>query len=304
MPDDRLFHLALGHSEKVNKLTAHERDVWFVYKLAADDFGVMRFSATPLQDAARWLEEQPSKRILRALASVVAVGLVQSFEHQGQAYVFDPVWQTWQKIIYPRATKQPAPPRDALDLNTRWLFEHHPKGAKLTSWQHPDERQHSGKLPGKLPEVSEKIPGKDLESSRPVLVGSSSDRVRDRVGGGAPPAAADARSKHPVYTSDRFAVFEWQFDELSKTLGAHFEAFDIHAFFDDLTQQSRADGLVLARADVWPWLQAKVLDEAKRRGLPMASAAPSVDDRKARERAQDERILAEIQEERRLRAGR
>jgi uncharacterized protein YdaU (DUF1376 family) len=116
-------------------------------------------------------------------------------------------------------------------------------------------------------------------------------------------AAPDARSKHPVYTSDRFAVFEWQFEELSKMLGAHFEGFDVHSFFDGLTQQSRAAGLVIPKADAWAWLQAEVLAEAKRRGLPMASAVP-VRDKAAENRAQDERILAEIQEERRLRAGR
>lgn len=116
-------------------------------------------------------------------------------------------------------------------------------------------------------------------------------------------AAADGRSKRPVYTSDRFAVFEWQLDELSKTLGPHFEAFDVHAFFDRLSQQSRADGLVIPKADVWEWLQAQVLAEAKRRGLPIAGTAP-VRDRAAEERAQDERILASIQEDRRLRAGR
>lgn len=116
-------------------------------------------------------------------------------------------------------------------------------------------------------------------------------------------AVPNARSGHPVYTSDRFAVFEWQFDELSKMLGGHFEAFDISAFFDALTQQSRTDGLVIPKAEAWAWLQAEVLAEAKRRGLPMASAVP-VRDKAAEQRIQDERILAQIQEDRRLRAGR
>jgi hypothetical protein len=121
------------------------------------------------------------------------------------------------------------------------------------------------------------------------------------------PAAsiADARSKRPVYTSDRFAVFEWQLDDLSKMLGSHYESFDLHAFFDALSQQSRTSGLVIPRSEVWDWLQAQVLSEAQRRKLPIASASavPAID-RKARERAQDERILADIQQERIARAGR
>jgi hypothetical protein len=287
VPDDRLIHLAAGHSEKINKLTSLERDCWLMYKLASDDFGVMRFSATPLQDAARWLEQQPAKRILRALAAVRSVGLIKSFDHQGQGYVFDPVWQTWQKITHPRQTKQPRPNDAYLDLNTQYLFSHHPKGAKLTSWQHPSERPITRKTPGGLPEDSPSVF---------VGSGSSSVRVRVRGSGGAPPAAATARSHRPIYTSDRFAVFEWQFDELSKMLGAHFEGFHIDGFFDSLTQQSRESGLVIPRADVWPWLQAEVLAEAKRRNLPIASAVP-VRDRKAEERAQDEKILAMIQQD-------
>lgn len=84
--------------------------------------------------------------------------------------------------------------------------------------------------------------------------------------------AVDARSKRPIYQSDRFVVFEWQLDDLGRMLGSHFDTFDLHAFFDRLSQQSRSQGLVIPRADTWAWLQAQVLAEAKRRGLPIAGA--------------------------------
>lgn len=148
MPDDRLIHLTLGHSEKINRLTDFERLVWLMYKLAADDFGVMRSSAAPLQSAAAFLEKRPTKAVIKALDAVRAVGLVQTFTHQGTAYLYQSDWQTWQKILYPRGTKQPAPPLDWLDLNTQWLFQHHPDGGKLPSWQHPAERTR------KVPESS------------------------------------------------------------------------------------------------------------------------------------------------------
>ena len=61
MPDDRLFHKKLGHSVKVNSLTADEEIVWRTYVLAADDFGVMRFSADPLRDAHERLQNGPEK---------------------------------------------------------------------------------------------------------------------------------------------------------------------------------------------------------------------------------------------------
>lgn len=84
--------------------------------------------------------------------------------------------------------------------------------------------------------------------------------------------AVGSGSKRPVYQSDRFVVFEWQLDELSRTLGPHVFDFDLHAFFDDLSQQSRANGLVIPsdREARWKWLQAQVEAEARRRGLPMA----------------------------------
>jgi uncharacterized protein YdaU (DUF1376 family) len=113
----------------------------------------------------------------------------------------------------------------------------------------------------------------------------------------------NGRSKRPIYTSDRFAVFEWQLDELGRTLGSHTEAFDLHSFFDGLSQQSRDSGLVIPRDDVWPWLQAQVLTEAKRRGLPIASAEASAEaDRAAQRRKRDEAIMAGLREA--VRAGR
>lgn len=85
-----------------------------------------------------------------------------------------------------------------------------------------------------------------------------------------------ARSKRPVYQSDRFAIFEWQLDELGRILGDHADGFDLHSFFDLLSQQSRESGLVIPRDNVWAWIQNQVIAEAKRRGLSVlaAPAAP------------------------------
>lgn len=85
-----------------------------------------------------------------------------------------------------------------------------------------------------------------------------------------------ARSKRPIYQSDRFVVFEWQFDDLGRLLGSHLDAFDLHAFFDALSKQSRDAGLIIPQRDSGAWLQHQVLTEAQRRGLPIAVVtAPS-----------------------------
>ena len=182
MPDDRLIHLCLGHSSKINTLTDFERLVWLIYKLASDDFGVMRFSAATLRDATDWLDAKPEKVVLRGLERVRDVGLIQTFTHQGKAYCYQHDWQTWQKMIYPRATRQPSPPMQTCDLNTQWLFTHHPDGGKLKSWK------ASEKVPGIIPEtVQEPTPEDSTPVLVKVLVGSVSEGVC--VGGGHRPRA-------------------------------------------------------------------------------------------------------------------
>ena len=287
MPDDRLFHPRLLQSDKVDRLTDFERGVWFVSRLVCDDFGVMRGTANTLQGAARFLESKPIKAIQRAIVALDRVGLLQTFEHEQRAYLFQWDWQDWQKVTYPRGTLLPKPPAESMAIcsrSTQELFEKHPGG-----WGRK-KQERSENVSETVPERLENVSLKPLAVSRKPLAISRQ-----------PVVAADARSNRPIYVSERFTVFEWQFDELSKMLGPHFEAFGLDEFFDALGRQATADGLVLLKADRWDWLQSQVLAEVKRRGLPMASAVP-VRDKAAENRAQDERILAEIQEARR--AGR
>src|SRR5690349_5254975 len=124
MPADRTFDRGLGGGARLNRLTDFERGVWFVYVLAADDFGVMRFSAITLQETAEWLEQKPKRVIERALERVSGVGLIQTFSHQGRVYCFQTNWQTYQKVEYPRPTAQPKPTDDLIatcDEETRLL---------------------------------------------------------------------------------------------------------------------------------------------------------------------------------------
>lgn len=81
-----------------------------------------------------------------------------------------------------------------------------------------------------------------------------------------------ARSKRPIFKGQRFTVFEWQLDDLSRMLGAHVEAFDLHAWFFDLDAQVHRTGEVIPQRDGGAWLQARTLAEATRRGLPVAIA--------------------------------
>ena len=65
-------------------------------------------------------------------------------------------------------------------------------------------------------------------------------------------------------------VFDWQLDDLVRMLGDHAEGFDLHAWFDALDQHARTSGVVIPQRDNGVWLQGHTLQEAQRRGLPMA----------------------------------
>lgn len=80
-----------------------------------------------------------------------------------------------------------------------------------------------------------------------------------------------ARSKHPVFSGERFVVFDWMLEDMIRTLGPHTDKFDLHEWFFSLDAQARTSELVIARAEQWPWLQAALLDEATKRGLPIAT---------------------------------
>lgn len=87
---------------------------------------------------------------------------------------------------------------------------------------------------------------------------------------------AESRSKRPIFSGQRLTVFEWMLDECIKTLGDHFEAFDLHGWFFSLDEMAVERGLVIPKRDNGVWLQAQLVAEAQRRGLPlrMATAEP------------------------------
>ncbi len=150
MPDDRFLHSRAGHSVKVSGLSDFEYRVWTQYLLSADDFGVMRASAVTMQSDSDALAERPARAIEKAVKRLVTVGLLAEFEHQGRFYLYQPDWQKWQKVGYPRKTKQPRPEGaqlDACDFGTQRLFGIHPggDGKKFTKGPEKDSEKVSGK---------------------------------------------------------------------------------------------------------------------------------------------------------------
>lgn len=79
-----------------------------------------------------------------------------------------------------------------------------------------------------------------------------------------------ARSKRPIFTGQRLTVFEWQLDNCMKMLGPLTDDFDLHSWFGDLDQHAAQTNLVIPRRDGGEWLEARLLEECRRRGLPIA----------------------------------
>ena len=140
MPADRLFHPRLGHSVKVSSLSDLEYRVWTTYVLAADDFGVLRASPVAIQAASTALEQRPSRTMTKCLDRLITVGLVRTFTHQGERYLYQYDWQDFQKVRFPAWTMQPLP-RDAdVSTQTAQLWDKHPGGRRTDVGRASDER--------------------------------------------------------------------------------------------------------------------------------------------------------------------
>lgn len=132
MPDDRFIHRRAGHGERSNILSDLEHRVWIQMMLSADDFGILRASAVTLQADNDNLANRPARMIERCISAVVKTGLFLTFDHQRRTYAYQPDWQTWQKVAYPRTTNNPKPTPEALaqcDEPTQKLFAAYPGGA-------------------------------------------------------------------------------------------------------------------------------------------------------------------------------
>jgi hypothetical protein len=108
-----------------------------------------------------------------------------------------------------------------------------------------------------------------LMSEVVAAAGSTSTTFPATAGNGN--GQSESRSKRPIFTGQRLTVFEWMLDDCSRTLGLHTEAFDLHQWFFDLDAFAVKTGQVIPKRDGGNWLQAQLVAEARRRGLPFAT---------------------------------
>lgn len=128
MADARLIHKTMGQSAKIAALSDFEFRVWVQYQLSANDFGVMPAESSTLQSDNRVLRTRPHRKVQAALENVIGVGLLWTFLHQEQRYVWQWDWNDYQGVRWPRATIHPAPPAAELSrasVLTQKLFADH-----------------------------------------------------------------------------------------------------------------------------------------------------------------------------------
>jgi hypothetical protein len=173
MSDDRLFHRRLGHSQKVNSLSDLEEIVWRTYIQAADDFGVMLFTAIELRREHDRLMKRSDQVVQRMFERVRDAGLVHTFEHQGRTYCFQRDWQEFQKVRYPFRTIHPRIPAEMLaecSLATQWLHTVWPGGGR------------DSKLPNWMPPKDWGPPGWPVTPTRELRSGTVPERFRNGSG--------------------------------------------------------------------------------------------------------------------------
>lgn len=237
MPDERMIHRRMLRGDRIGALTDFERGVWLAYELISDDYGVMRFSAVNLQEAI-WLESKPRKTVQRAFQRCVDVKLVALFDDQRRTYVYQPDWQSWQSVRYPRATIEPCPPIDALlrcDLKTQALFLKH------------------SRCPA---EFLLKESGRILEALRSLARAGGRDNANATAS--VKEGGAGETGRGIAHEGPRLKIFRWQHEDLGRRLGA--KDFDLLGWYSRLETELASTGESFA--DQWKWLQARLYRDA------------------------------------------
>jgi uncharacterized protein YdaU (DUF1376 family) len=83
----------------------------------------------------------------------------------------------------------------------------------------------------------------------------------------------NGRSRRPIFTGQRFVVFDWMLEDMRRMLGPEqIDRFDVHEWFFDLDARVAKTSVFLSRADLWPWLQTELRNEAIRRGIQIVTS--------------------------------
>lgn len=209
----------------------------------SDDFGRQQGDAFTVKHAVWSTAPEHELAFDEALQALDKVGLVSRYTVDGAIYLHIIGFEEHQQGLHKRvASRFPEPPGNSRN------FPEIPGDSLLREQNRTEQKGTEGKVPGtSVPEPPARAPV--MRTPEP-----------------------DARSKRPIFTGQRLTVFEWQLDDCIRTLGKHLDAFDLHAWFSELDVGAVAKGLVIPKRDGGAWLQAQLVAEAQKRGIPLQLA--------------------------------
>ena len=88
-------------------------------------------------------------------------------------------------------------------------------------------------------------------------------------------AEVKPRKEKPIISGKAITIHRWMFEECEKTLGSLAAEFDVLDWLWKLDEYAWRENLVIPKRDSGAWLQAELVAEAQRRGLPLRFATVS-----------------------------
>ncbi len=232
----------------------------------ADDFGRLQGDAFTVKHTCFPTSPRTIAEFSDALANLHNVGLLRLYSVESKRYIqienFDPHQQGLHKRTQSTFPEIPGDSRKLPEsIGNSGLREG--KGRELKG-------REQNRTEEKIPVISNQV---DREVGAPIKAPFGVPRNGSN-GTNGHQTEPNMRSKHPVFKGQRFVVFDWQYEDLGRLLGPHFEDFDLDLWFDRLDKQLVKDKQVVPQRDKGEWLQARCLEEAKKRGLSIVSAKP------------------------------
>ena len=144
-------------------------------------------------------------------------------------------------------------------------------------------RKNSSRIPDGIHSESARIPQNVLArapASHPIpshpkeqeiqVISSLVNSAKGKNGSGS------GGKEKPMFKGQRFVLFPWQQRELLTTLGAHAETFELFDWLLAVDTKAAENNFVVPKSEWWPWLQQQLLNEARRRGLPIQTTSAKI----------------------------
>jgi hypothetical protein len=242
-----------------------------------DDYGRMTADPRSIKLSVLPASTRPEADFTRALEALHAVALITVYTDEGENVLQVNKFEDHQRGLNKRTVSHIAPPPE----NSR-EFPRNPGISQSRARAELNRRE------GNRTELKRRE-GNRTQGSTIELVREGSPHTTSAEN--LPPApqtqkhdnghTTTARSKRPIFAGQRLTVFEWMFDDCVKTLGPLTEAFHLDEWFGALDAALVNAAIVLQKRDGGAWLQAQLVAEAERRGLPIAVAPPPPSKRSA-----------------------